>query len=41
MLHPDRQRGRDAESRRRTALAWQESVSEAYDADARQKCADQ
>ena len=30
MLHPDKQFGRDAESQRRTALAWQK-VSDAYE----------
>ena len=30
MLYPDKQHGRDVESRRRTVLAWQR-VSVAYD----------
>ena len=30
MLHPDKQFGRDADSQRRTALAWQK-VSDAYE----------
>ena len=30
MLHPDKQFGRDTDSQRRTALAWQK-VSDAYE----------